>query len=738
MNAIDRLIRGEGRFVADVVTDDTLHCWFARSPLAHGALNSVATDEAANAPGVAGVFTHADLDLGDVRLGTAVTLDIEGMDRPVLAYDRVRFAGEAVAMVVAGTKYQAEDAAALIRLDIDPLPAVVTTEDALTGETLLFPGAGTNVVAETELEEGPEPPAGDLVDVTVEIDHPRLAPSPLETPQVLVIPDGDRLTVWCGHQQPHGLRTKLAEVLGLEENAIRVRSLDVGGAFGMKRTYPEYLAVARAALLLGRPMVWSATRSETFLAGYHGRAQRHRVTLSADDTGRIHRARFDLTTDTGAYPHSGTLIASITRFVAPGLYDIARIEFRSTVHVTNTAPTAPYRGAGRPEAALAIERAVDALSRRLDMDPADVRRMNFVDRWPHQAPTGAIYDSGDYRGALDRALELVDYSAVRKEQEDRRLANDDPIGIGIGAFLERTGGSVQSGEYGSVQVHGDGSVVVRTGSTAAGQGHDSVWAALAASVLTVDPSTVTVIAGDTDEVPRGVGSFASRSAQIGASAVFRVSEQARDRARSLASELLEASPADLQLADGSFSVAGSPGSGISLADVAAHAETIDDPIRYDEFYVTEAQAFPYGIHVAVVEVEKETGVVSLRRLVTVDDIGVALDEERVEAQHHGSLLQGLGAALFEEMRYDEFGQPITGSFTNYIVPGAGSDLQLIAERTEHPAPSNPLGVKGAGEGGCIGAPPAILNATIDALAPFGVTDLQLPLYPHRIWEALNR
>lgn len=331
-------------------------------------------------------------------------------------------------------------------------------------------------------------------------------------------------------------------------------------------------------------------------------------------------------------------------------------------------------------------------------------------------------------------MELVDYDGVRAEQRQRRQAGEDPIGIGIGAFIERSGGAADSGEYGAVHVNADGTVVVRTGSTAAGQGHASVWRRVAASVLTVDPEAVTVIAGDTDAIPRSVGTFASRSAQIGASAVYRVAVQAKDRATSLAAEMLEAAAEDLRLDGGVFTVAGVPGEGVTLAEVASHAESVGTPIAFEEFYVPGAQAFPYGVHVAVVEIERATGVVTLRRLVTVDDVGTALDDASVEGQLHGSVMQGIGAALLEEMRYDEFGQPITGSFTNYTVPGAGTPLDLTSDRIEHPAPSNPLGAKGAGEGGCIGVPPAILNAAVDAL---GGVELQIPLHPDRVWQAMQ-
>ena len=734
---VERLITGNGLYVADLVPANALHCWFVRSPIAHGVVNSIDIAEAQAAPGVSAVYTAAELAIPDLHFALGAGPDATGMDRPVLAHDRVRFVGEALAMVIADDRARAEDAASMVWPDIDPLPAVLTVDDATANGTVLFPEAGSNVVATTELAEGPEPDAEDLIEVTVDVDHPRLAPSPLETLQMLAVPHEGRLLVWCGHQTPHQLRDQLSTFLQLPKDAVRVTVPDVGGAFGMKRIYPEYVAAAKAALLLDKPVAWSGTRTELFLAGSHGRAQHHRVTLTADKAGRIHRARYELDTDTGAYPHSGSLIGGLSRLVSSGLYAIPRIEFMNTIYVTNKTPTAPYRGAGRPEAALAIERAVDALAAELQMDPADLRLVNFVDSWPHRSPSGAVYDSGDYAAALDRALDLVDYRGVRTEQQQRRDRGGDPIGIGIGAFVERAGGPSESGEYGSVSLAGDGRVTVRTGSTASGQGHEAVWRKIAASVLTIEPPEVSFVAGDTDAVPRGVGTYASRSAQIGGSAVLLTAERARERAREIAAELMEAAPADLMLDAGIFSVVGSPGHGISLAEAAAHAEQGGDPIFFEEYFVPGAQTFPYGVHIAVVEVSPETGAVSLQRLVTVDDVGTVLDEEMVEAQLHGSLIQGVGAALLEEIHHDENGQPLTASFTNYTVPGAGSRMHLTAERIEHPAPSNPLGAKGAGEGGCIGAPAAILNATIDALRPYGVTDLQLPLLPNRVWEAIQ-
>ncbi len=733
----DRLITGAGRFVADLIPAEAVHCSFVRSPVAAGEITAVDVGAAGEAPGFVAAYSAADLALPDIPATSEWGVDAPGMERPVLARDRVRFAGESIAVVVAETAVLAEDAAALVLVDLESGPAVVSMRDALEDRVLLFPAAGTNIVLHDVMAEGTEPPPEGLVEVTVSVDHPRLAPSPMETLAMLVVPDDGGIHVWAGHQAPHLLRRDLAYLLTMDEDRVRVTVPDVGGAFGMKRLYPEYAAVAKAAILLQKPVAWVQTRREIFLGGTQGRGQRHQVTLSADQVGRIQRARFRLTSDLGAYPHSGARISTFSRLVATGLYDIRRVEFERTGVVSNLPPTAPYRGAGRPEAALAIERAVDALARHLQLDPAEVRRRNFVTSLPHETPTGARLDSGDYRAALDRALDIVDYAGVRREQAERRRRGGPPLGVGIGAFLERAGGAPESSEYGSVEVNGDGRIVVRTGSTSAGQSHETVWREVAARVFGADPELVDLYAGDTAEVAESTGSFASRSAQVGASAVWRCAQRVRAAAARVAADMLEADAADVVATDGAFQVAGVPHTRVTLGEVAREAAARRVELAAAETYSPGAQTFPYGVHVAVVEVDVETGVVTPLRLVAVDDVGTVLDETVVEGQLHGSVLQGVAAALAEEMRYDDEGQPLTATLIDYPVPTALSMPPLDSDRIETPAPSNPLGVKGAGEGGCIGMPPAILNATIDALAPLGVTDLQIPLTPSRVWHALQ-
>lgn len=723
-----RLLTGAGAYLADLVTTGTLHCHFVRSPVAHGEIGSIDRADLDSVPGVVGLFAAPDLELAEIPATTGRGESAPHMTRPPLAVRRVRYVGEPVAVVVAESPVVAVDAAERVWVEIDELPPVLDPEEAAGSPVHLFEG-GDNVVARSSIESGPRPETPPPVTRTVVVESQRLAPVTIETLGVVAEPADPGLRVWCGHQAPHRLRDQLADLLGIGRGEVRVSVPDVGGAFGTKGMfYPEYLVVAALARRLGRRVAWIQTRREQFMGGTHGRAQRHRVTLEGDATGRIERVRIELLADTGAYPHNGSQIPLFSRLVATGLYDIPRVEIETTTVVTNRAPTGSYRGAGRPEAALAIERAIDAFARQAGLDPIEVRLRNLITRLPHVTATGARYDSGDYPAAIRRAVELLDLDEVRAERERRLESGGDPVGVGMGAFIERAGGAPDSGEYGRVEIGPDG-VVVRTGSTDTGQGHRTVWAQVVRSVLGEVP--VTVLAGDTGEVAEGVGTFASRSAQIGASALQRRAEAVLETARHRAARRLEVAVEDLRYRDGVFSVAGAPGSEIGLFDLAGDEELADE-----ELFVPGAQTFPYGVHAAVVEVSRETGEVRLLRLVTVDDCGVVLNPMIVEGQLHGSLAQGLGQALWEEFRYDQTGQPLTTTLVDYLPPRAPDLVEPVSDHLTHPAPSNPLGAKGAGEAGCIGAPPAVLNAVIDALAPYGVVNLQLPLTPQRVWSAL--
>lgn len=727
-----RLITGTARFVGDMNRDGMLHAHFVRSPIAHGTLAGIDVTEAAAAPGVSAIFDAGDLGVRDLP---AARVDVV-MDRPSLVHDRIRYVGEALAVVVADSPFAAADAAELVWPEIDPLPAVVTSEEALAGLALLHADTATNVVRRTGVQTSPLP-WGYPVEVDVTVINQRVIAAPIEPLAALAEPFGEGVRLWATHQTPHRLRDDLVEVLGFP---VEVTVPDVGGGFGLKgRFYPEFAVVAALARRLERPVRWIQTRRESMTGGAHGRDMSHRVRLAGDADGRVRRCHITITGAVGAYPHTGAQVLDFSALVAQELYDFEELTVDTTAVVTNQAPTAPYRGAGRPEAALAMERAMEAFARTAGLDPIAFRRANLLTpaTFPYRTHTGALYDSGDYRAAFDEAVEMLDITAVRTEQARRVRLGLDPIGVGLGVFVERAGGPPTSGEYASTEIGQDGRVVVRTGSTSNGQGHETVWAQVAADVFDLDIDQVDVIGGDTVRVKSGFGSTASRSAQIGASGVLRTSLWILQRAREIAAQELEVAEQDLVLDRGRLSVAGSPEAGLSLAQIAGLEAEAGGHLSFEEFYSPGAQTFPYGVHGAVVEVSVDTGDVTVTDLVAVDDCGRVLNPMIVDGQIHGSLAQGLGQALMESIRYDDQGQLLTSTLMDYTMPRADDMPQIRLGRVISPAPSNPLGVKGSGESGCIGAPPAIVNAVLDALAPWGITHLDMPLRPMTIWSALQ-
>lgn len=732
-----RLVTGAGRYVADLAPPGTIHLAFVRSTEAHARITAIDTT-AVDRARVLGVFTAEDLNLADIP-GDSIATSAPGFARPHLAHEKVRYVGEPIAVVAATSFAAAVDAADLVWVDYQPLPAVIDPRSSAEDQVLIHEAAGTNVVHRSDLEFGELRDDYEVV-AEISVTNQRLAPNPIEPLVILAQPAADgRLTVYISHQRPHGVQAQLSQMIPMDRAKLRVVVPDVGGAFGMKgMTYPEHTVTAAIALRLGQPVMWAERRREHLSGGTHGRGSVHRVKLMGARDGRIQRAEIDILADVGAYPHNGTAIPGFSRLVALGLYDIDCGSIRTTAVVTNAAPTGSYRGAGRPEAAYAIERAVDAFARAADLDPVAVRLANFIPTaaLPHRTPTGAVYDSGDYAEALRRAVDLVELDGLRQEQQERFAAGRNPIGVGFGAFVERAGGAVDGGEFGRVEVDRAGSITVRTGSASAGQGHETAWAQLAAAALGTSPDDVRYVAGDTDEVARGTGTFASRSAQVGGAAIWRTAHVVRRKAIEMLADFLDASPDDVVLADGNFSIAGVPGTEMSWSEVAKTAQERGVDLAAEEWYVPGAQTFPYGVHVAVVEVDLETGDVRLDRIVAVDDCGNVINPMIVEGQLHGSLMQGIGQALYEGVQYSEHGQLLTSTLMDYAMPRATDAPPVISERLVHPAPSNALGVKGTGEAGCIGAPPAIVNAVLDALAPYGVRDLQMPLRPTTVWTAL--
>ena len=729
------LVTGAARFVGDLDREGMLHAVFVRSTVAHGQLRAVDVTDAAKLPDVVTVLTARDLDLpaqGAANLGA--------LARPLLALDRVRFAGEPVAVVVARSPTAATDAAEAVVVAVDPLPVVLDPlEAARDGAPLLFPEHGTNIAGGRHHDGDDDLFAGDDIVVTAELRHQRIAPVPLEPNGVLAVPEADgSLTLWASTQSVFGVRDEVCAALGLPPERLRVRAPSVGGGFGAKGgTYVEQIVVAAIALRLGAPVRWVETRTENLLNMTHGRAQVHAITVGARRDGTLGGLRVRGWADVGAYPLRGSFIPLVTRFMSAGVYRWRAHDYSSIAVVTNATPTGPYRGAGRPEAAALCERAVDLVAAELGMDPADVRRRNFPapSEFPFTTATGAAYDTGDYAGALDRALELAGYDALRAEQRARR---DDPaedlLGIGIGCYVETSG---LGSEFGAVSVQDDGQVVVTSGSVPHGQGHETMWAQIASAVLGVPFEDVRVVHSDTGRVDHGTGTFGSRSLQLAGSAVLRASEEVLLQARTLAADLLEAAVEDVVVLDGGrVGVAGVPATALSWQDLAAAAAERGQSLEHATDFTQEG-TFPFGCHVAVVEIDRETGQVTIRDLVAVDDCGTVINPLLATGQVHGGLAQGIAQILFEEVRYDDGGNPLTATLLDYAVPSAADLPSFRTDHTVTPTPRNPVGAKGIGESGTTGSVSAVWNAVVDALAPFGIRHLDPPFTAMRVWQAMQ-
>ena len=734
----EALLRGRGTFIDGLRVPELEGACFAafvRSTIAHATITSIDTTEAAALDGVVGVFTASDLDVWP--LPPRLPVMNKAMVRPMLADGVVRFVGEPVVVVIGESPAIAADALELVVVEYEPLPVVTQLRDSLAERVVLHPAAGTNVSfqwTQPEFETDPFAECDVVVDVSVR--HARLNPSPIEPLAGASVWGSDgRLTAYVCSQRPAGAKYVIECSLGLEPGTVRAIAPDVGGGFGAKSgygCYPEDVVVAFVARLVGRPIRWAETRSEAMVAMGHGRASTHQVRLGGSRDGSIHAYEVKALQDSGAYPAMGTFISTNLRASGTGVYAIPKARVEGVSVVTNTTPTVAFRGAGRPEAACDIERAVDLFAAAIGMDPVDVRLRNVVgdDQFPYTTAVGATYDSGRYGEAIRRCVAAANYEDLRIEQATRR-ASGDPIqlGIGVSCTVEITGGG--EGEAASIDMHTDGTVTVVVGTSPHGQGHETTFADLVARELGIASDRITVLHGDTDlpAATFGGGTLGSRSAQLGGSASFQASREIIDLARARAAELLEAAVEDIIFeATIGFHVAGVPTRAIGWSEIGELSTQTN-------YKTTGAGTFAFGACVAVVEIDTETGAVTVRQLVCVDDAGTILNPMIVEGQVHGGLGLAMGACLTEEMIYDDNGTPLTSNFADYGLVSSAETISFEAHEMETPSPLNPLGVKGIGESGTVVATPALQSAVIDALRPFGVKHLDFPFTAERVWQA---
>jgi carbon-monoxide dehydrogenase large subunit len=730
------LLVGRGTFVDNLRLPDCAHAVFVRSPFAHAVVTGVDTSAAEAAPGVLGVFTAASL--GDTPAPSF--MEVEGITRLPLAGDRVRYVGDPVALVVARTRAEAVDAAELVDVDYDPLPAVVDMEAALEpGAPLQFEDLGTNIARGWRDPDDTDPFAGADVVVRLRMENQRLATAPIEPNAIAVVPGDGGLVAHVSTQHPHMTRDMLAGYTGLPADRVRVIAPHVGGAFGGKAGIsPAHAAVVGAALRLGVPVAWTETRSEAMLS-MQGRGQVQYAELGLTSDGRIVGLRARVVGDCGAYAgFGGTFPVGSTYLMAEGPYLIPQLRYAGIAALTNTAPNGAFRGAGRPEAAAMLERLMDLAADELGMAPEELRRRNLLppEAFPHTTHTGATYDVADFDLPLREALRIADVDALRAEQQRRRDSGDPvQLGIGIAVYVEVTGWG--GSEFGSVRIDEDGGATVRAGTSAHGQGHATSFAMIVADRLGIPMEKIRFVQSDTAEVRTGGGTGGSRSLQMGGNAVAQAADELYAKAVELASRALEVDPGDVVLEDGRFGVAGIPDVGLGWTELARYAGEHDEDLGVDTDYHQNGSTFPFGAHLAVVEVDTETGRVRPVRLVTVDDCGVVLNPLIVAGQQHGGAVQGMSQALWEHFEYDEDGNPVTSTFADYALPTAADTITIDATNTETPTPVNPLGAKGIGESATIGATPAVQNAVVDAVRHLGVRHLDLPCTPQRVWRAIR-
>ena len=754
-----RLIQGMAHYVDDLSLAGMHYAAFLRSPYAHANIRSVDLSKARHASGVVLALSGADIDGAIQPVPCAAQIpDMKSAARPVLARDRVRFIGEAVAVVVASDRYAARDALDLIEVDYEALTPIVNPEKAIAkGAAPLHAGHKDNVAFKWELEGGDLKAAFQSADKVIKqrIVNQRLIPVPIETRGVLADykPGEGQLTVWSSTQIPHLLRTQIASMLSFPETLVHVVTPEVGGGFGTKlNVYPEEALVAYLAIQLGKPVKWSESRRENFQATIHGRDQIDDLEVAVKRDGTVLGLRCRVIADLGAYYQLLTpLIPTLTGLMMTGCYKIPAARMEITGVFTNKMATDAYRGAGRPEATYLIERVMDLVAAELKKDPVEVRRKNFPEPkdFPYATPTGLIYDSGDYEKALDLALKVADYKKLRQEQVKLRKEGRY-TGIGISTYVEICGMGPSSAmpaggwESATVRVEPTGRVSVMTGSSPHGQGQETTFAQMGADVLGIDPSQVQIVHGDTSIVPYGIGTFGSRATAVGGTAVYKSLQKVKEKLARIAAHIVGSDPERMVFAEGKISAKESPkksvafGQAVSAAYVAKTLPADMEPgVEATTFFEPSNFTYPFGTHICVVEIDAETGDVKLVRYVAVDDCGNVINPLLVEGQVQGGIVQSVGQALLEEAVYDEQGQLITGELMDYALPRASDMCWIETERTVTPTPVNPLGVKGVGEAGTIGATPALAGAVADALAPFGIHHVDMPFKREKIWQLMR-
>jgi len=758
-----RLITGQTNWTDNITLPGMVHVSFLRSPHAHARITSVDVSAARGAPGVFAAYSGADFaaEQGSLPCAWPVTPDIVIPDHPSMAVDTVRYGGEIVACVVARDRYAAADALELIDVDYEPLEPVLDMEAALADGAVQLHAAG-NKSFTWPFGNGDIDAAFRDAPVVIERTYrqQRLIPSAMEPRAVVCAPVADEYTMWTSTQIPHVLRVMLALVTGIPEHKLRVIAPDVGGGFGSKLqvTAEEVLALLLARKL-GRPVKWTETRSEGNVAVHHGRDQIQRVRIAADADGRIRGLDVDLLADMGAYLMLVTPgVPLLGAFMFNAIYKMDAYRFSCTGVFTSKTPTDAYRGAGRPEATYAIEHLMDDLAAELGMDPLELRERNWIkhEEFPYTTIAGLTYDSGNYEAATAEAKELFHYDALRSEQAERNAAGSSVrLGIGISTFTEMCGlapsrvlGSLAYAaggwEHASIRMLPTGKVEVVTGSSAHGQGHETAWSQIVADQLGVPFEDVRVLHGDTAISHKGMDTYGSRSLVVGGTAIVNACDKVRQKARVIAAAMLEVSPDDLEWSEGRWAVRGDPDQGKSIGEIAfaafaAHAlpDGVEPSLDSDATYDPDNFSFPHGTHLCAAEVDTETGQVRIRSYVAVDDVGVVVNPLIVEGQVHGGIAQGVAQALYEEAAYDSSGNLVTASLADYLIPSAADLPSFTTARTTTPSTLNPLGVKGVGEAGTIASTPAVVNAIVDALRPFGVSDVPMPCTPERVWRAIN-